>query len=308
MRQPLRHILGVNCMLYNSRVFCRSVFARGKDHLFRRSLARVVLTGVACFAALTFASVASDAKTPGKTYCFNGICHYVRTIAETRQLVGKTVILKASFYDDCKNDRFNPCGLTSSGEHFRSWKADNAASPIYPDGTKLLVWHPKTKKTLVVRINNAGPYWGDRKLDLSRAAAEKLGTSGITNVHVRVLEAPTQKEATYSRGRTYTPVQGFVGIFADIDRAFSDIGRSIAGLFTPATAEAKPAVKTAAVKVPAVKTAAKPAAVWAPKSALAAASVTPAKAIAPAVPAAVKANAVVAAKRKSEAKSEPVYR
>jgi rare lipoprotein A len=192
-----------------------------------------------------FSGTTADAKTPGKTYCFLGTCHYVRTIAETRQLVGKTVVVKASFYDDCKKDNYNPCGLTSSGEPFRSWKADNAASPVHPDGTKLLVWHPKTKKTLVVRVNNAGPYWGDRKLDLSRAAADKLGVAaGVTSVHVRVLEAPSQKEATYQRNRTYPPVPGYVGIFADIDRAFSDIGRSIAGLFaSPAQAETKVAAQ-----------------------------------------------------------------
>jgi rare lipoprotein A len=248
----------------------------GENRLIHRRLQQLVAASIACLTVLIMMPALTEAKTPGKTHCFNGICHYVRTISETKALVGKTTILTASFYDDCKKDSYNPCGLTSSGEYFRSWKADNAASPIYPDGTKLLVWHPKTKKTLVVRINNAGPYYGDRKLDLARAAADKLGVpAGVTNVHVRVLEAPSQKEATYSRGRTYPTVPGYVGIFADIDRAFSDIGRSIAGLFKPSTAQAAPVTKTAAA-TPAPKTAvaAKPTPKWEQKSALGA---TPAK-------------------------------
>ena len=58
---------------------------------------------------------AAEAKTPGKTYCFRGFCHRVLTLAETQADVGKTALLSTSNYDDCKRDRFNPCGLTSSG-------------------------------------------------------------------------------------------------------------------------------------------------------------------------------------------------
>ena len=192
------------------------------------------------------------AKTPGKTYCFNGICHTVRTLDETRALVGKTAIVKTSFYDSCKNDRYNPCGLTSSGEEYQPWRADNAASPIYPNGTKLLVWHPKTKKALVVRVNNAGPYWGDRKLDLSQAAGDKLGIarSGVATVSIRVLQAPTKAEATFKKNRTYAPVPGYIGVFSDIEKAFNQFGRTLATLLTPAKAEAAtpkpaPAIRSA---------------------------------------------------------------
>ncbi len=272
-------------------------FAKGTNHAPARTW-RFAISSLIAAAGSLFLAGTTQAKTPGKTYCFVGTCHYVRTIAETRALVGKTVVVKASFYDDCKKDRFNPCGLTSSGESFRAWKADNAASPVYPDGTKLLVWHPKTKKTLVVRINNAGPYWGDRKLDLSRAAADQLGVAaGVTNVHVRVLQAPTEKEATYQRNRTYAAVPGYVGVFADIDRAFSDIGRSILGLFsTPAQAETKVAAKPKA---------------WGPKSALGVPPAPPSTASSRAngttvAPAALKGD--TPPKRKAAARTGPVYR
>ncbi|HRK18352.1 MAG TPA: RlpA-like double-psi beta-barrel domain-containing protein [Hyphomicrobiaceae bacterium] len=183
------------------------------------------VTTVLATAAFVFAAIpAATAKTPGRTYCFNGVCHTVKTLEETRRLVGKTTTVKASFYDDARRDRFNPSNLTSSGEYFRAWAPDNAASPIYPNGTKLLVWHPGTRKAVKVRINNAGPYWGDRKLDLSRAAAAALGMGGVATLHVRVVEAPTKAEATYSKGRSYAPVKGYMGQFASLDQAFAAAG------------------------------------------------------------------------------------
>jgi rare lipoprotein A len=214
-------------------------------------------TAACALFAANFATGATDAaaKTPGKTYCFHGHCHTVKTIAETQALVGKTQILKASFYDDPGSDRFNPSNITSSGAYFRSDKADNAASPILPDGTKAVVWNPRTKKAAMIRINNAGPYWGDRKLDLSRAAAEKIGitTGGVGTVHMRVVEAPTKAEAGYQRGRTYAPVKGFLGAFADLDAAIVSIGRSIFGQ-PAAVAKAAPAKSAVTADASPVKT------------------------------------------------------
>ena len=137
-----------------------------------------------------------------------------------------TTTLKASYYGDAGKDAFNPSNQTSSGEYYRSDRADNAASPVYPDGTKLLVWHPTSKKALLIRINNAGPYWGDRKLDLSRAAAEKLGfvDSGVATLQVRVVAAPSKAEATYKHGRSYPAVQGYLGQFANLEAASANSG------------------------------------------------------------------------------------
>ena len=188
----------------------------------------------------------AEAKTPGRQYCFVNTCHWVKTLEETRRLVGVTTTMKASFYNDAKSDRFNPSNITSSGEYYRSDRPDNAASPIYPDGTKLLVWHPASKKALVIRINNAGPYWGDRKLDLSYAAAERFGfiKSGVTTVQVRVLEAPTKAEATYKKGRTYPSVKGYLGQYASLDAASGSVGAT-----RVATAEPpKPAATVAKAK------------------------------------------------------------
>ena len=169
----------------------------------------------------TFAIPDAFAKRPGSTYCFVGKCHRVKTLNETRSLIGKTVPLVASHYSDCRKDRYNPCGLTSSGEAFHPGRPDNAASPIYPDGTVLLVRNPKTKASVVLRINNAGPYWGNRKLDVSEAAARSLGFRhrGVAKLETKILTAPNKKEARYSRRRKYRSVPGFRGKFDSLKEA-----------------------------------------------------------------------------------------
>ncbi len=184
----------------------------------------------------------AQAKTPGATYCFVGTCHRVKTLGETQALIGREELMQASFYDDCSRDRFNPCGLTSSGERFRPNDADNAASPIYPDGTMLLVRNPATEATAVIRVNNAGPYWGKRKLDVSLATAQKLGFkgSGVAKLEVTVLKAPKPSEARYSRNRKYDPVPGYIGRFANADAASANVMTYMAlqkmteGLLAPA--------------------------------------------------------------------------
>jgi rare lipoprotein A len=151
---------------------------------------RLRLIAVTAFA--TGAALSAQAKTPGKTYCENEVCHRVMTIAETEALIGIADWQLASFYDDCKRDKGNPCSALSSGEKFRPDEADNAASPIYPNGTTISVFNPATQRGATLRINNSGPYHGRRKLDVSKGAAETLGfiDSGIAKLRVIVIGAP----------------------------------------------------------------------------------------------------------------------
>ena len=133
--------------------------------LGRAELVRLACIGLSASALATIAltikfATPAEAKTPGSTYCYHGTCHRVKTLAETQALVGVEETLYASHYDDCSKDRYNPCGLTSSGERFHPDRPDNTASPIYPDGTVLLVWSPDNQQALVVRVNNAGSLLG----------------------------------------------------------------------------------------------------------------------------------------------------
>ena len=147
---------------------------------------------IAVTAFATGAASSAQAKTPGKTYCENEVCHRVMTIAETEALIGIADWQLASFYDDCTRDKGNPCTALSSGEKFRPGNADNAASPIYPNGTTISVFNPATQRSVTLRINNSGPYHSHRKLDVSKGAAETLGIieSGIAKLRVTVIGAP----------------------------------------------------------------------------------------------------------------------
>lgn len=186
-----------------------------------RALAAIASLAPALGLVVVSTTGAAIAKAPGKTYCFVGKCHRVKTLGETISLVGKSVPLVASHYNDCRKDRYNPCGLTSSGEPFHPNRPDNAASPIYPDGTVLLVRNPATNASAVLRINNAGPYWGNRKLDVSYAAAEKLGfrKRGVAKLETRILAAPNKTESKYRKRRAYRPLPGYIGKFDSLKDA-----------------------------------------------------------------------------------------
>jgi rare lipoprotein A len=75
--------------------------------------------------------------------------------------------------------------LTSSGELFDLNKL-TAASKTLPIGTLVILMSPSNGRSIVVRINDRGPYVRGRDLDLSEAAAIKLG---IHEKGVSALEA-----------------------------------------------------------------------------------------------------------------------
>lgn len=75
----------------------------------------------------------------------------------------------ASFYGGAhagnrtaSGERFDPSGMT-------------AAHRSLPFGTRLRVTDPSTGRSVVVRVNDRGPFHKGRILDLSEAAARELG-------------------------------------------------------------------------------------------------------------------------------------
>ncbi len=75
--------------------------------------------------------------------------------------------------------------LTANGEIFDE-SALTAASKTLKFGTLLKITNPRNLKTVVVRINDRGPYIAGRQLDLSRGAANALGMvkRGVIKVNV----------------------------------------------------------------------------------------------------------------------------
>ena len=75
---------------------------------------------------------------------------------------------------------------TSSGEPF-DMNAYTAAHRTLPFGTMVEVTNLENGKKVIVRINDRGPFVGNREIDLSRAAAEALGMigQGIARVSIK---------------------------------------------------------------------------------------------------------------------------
>lgn len=78
--------------------------------------------------------------------------------------------------------------LTASGEVFNQ-NALTAAHPYLPLGTQVRVTNLDTGKSVVVKINDRGPYAAGRILDLSAGAARLIGVidSGVAPVRLDVL-------------------------------------------------------------------------------------------------------------------------
>jgi rare lipoprotein A len=106
--------------------------------------------------------------------------------AESREDVVRVLRGKAVFYGDKWHGR-----KTASGERFSQYKM-TAAHRSLPLGTRVRVTNLSNGKSVVVRINDRGPFGRDRSriIDLSKAAARRLDFigDGWTRVRVEVLK------------------------------------------------------------------------------------------------------------------------
>lgn len=76
---------------------------------------------------------------------------------------------------------------TANGERFDMNKL-TAAHRKLPLGSRIRVKNVENGETLVVRVNDRGPYAGNRVLDLSHRAAQQLGfeEEGLTKVVMNI--------------------------------------------------------------------------------------------------------------------------
>jgi rare lipoprotein A len=80
---------------------------------------------------------------------------------------------------------------TSSGEPYNK-HALTAAHPTLPFNTKVKVTNTQNQKSVILRINDRGPFKGGRIIDVSEVAARQIGLvqAGTGPVLVEVLEIP----------------------------------------------------------------------------------------------------------------------
>ena len=97
--------------------------------------------------------------------------------AETGVVIGTG---RASYYGErfrgrrtASGERFDPDGLT-------------AAHRTLPFGTRLRVTNLRNGRSVTVRVNDRGPFHGSRVIDLSKAAARRIGMVGSGTARVRI--------------------------------------------------------------------------------------------------------------------------
>ena len=79
---------------------------------------------------------------------------------------------------------------TASGEQLRE-DALTAAHRTLPFGTVVAVVNKGNGRSALVRINDRGPFVRGRVIDLTPGAAQALGISGLANVSIEIVSAPT---------------------------------------------------------------------------------------------------------------------
>jgi rare lipoprotein A len=127
---------------------------------------------------------------------------------------------------------------TASGEMMNPSEL-TAAHRSLPFGTKVLVENLNNGRTVVVRINDRGPFTGGRIIDLSKAAAASIGmiNSGVAKVRV-----------TNAGG----------GALEALGRQTSEAAKAAAAQEKAQAAKIQPAKVTASRAAPKAKTVAKP--------------------------------------------------
>lgn len=98
---------------------------------------------------------------------------------ETTIKVGKAEVGRASWYGEEFQGK-----TTANGEKFDKDML-TCAHRTFPLGSLLRVTNLRNRKTVTVRVNDRGPMLEDRVLDLSMAAARKIGLLGLGKVSIQ---------------------------------------------------------------------------------------------------------------------------
>jgi rare lipoprotein A len=98
--------------------------------------------------------------------------------------IGYTEKGKASFYANRHQNR-----KTASGEPYK-YELQTAAHKELPFGSMVRVTNLDNGKSVIVKINDRGPFAKGRIIDLSRSAFQKIGNTskGIIEVQIEVLK------------------------------------------------------------------------------------------------------------------------
>ena len=129
-----------------------------------------------CLASILLVSCAHQQSNDPDHYVIRGKTYHVMKSAKNYKAKGI-----ASWYGrQARNQK------TSSGERYNRY-AMTAAHTTLPLNTHIRVKNLSNGRSTVVRINDRGPFLSNRLIDLSFAAAQKLGIKGIAPVEIEVV-------------------------------------------------------------------------------------------------------------------------
>ncbi|UJR80605.1 Endolytic peptidoglycan transglycosylase RlpA [Sandaracinus amylolyticus] len=144
---------------------------------------RVALVVIAIVIAGCGGAPRSRATTSSATPVVLPVSDWRAAYSDRRAL--RSMVGAASYYHDSLAGR-----STASGEPYDPTEY-TAANRDLPFGTVLRIVRIDTGRSVIVRVNDRGPFGRRRRLlDLSRAAAEELGMieRGVVRVRAEVLE------------------------------------------------------------------------------------------------------------------------
>lgn len=162
----------------------------------------------------------------------------------------------ASWYGEVRSGN-----TTANGEPFRPL-AITAAHRTLPLPSYVEVTALDTGRTILVRVNDRGPFAGNRVIDLSHGAAEQLGISGAGMAGVRVRRvSPSEPEKGQLRSGMRVPARMDTPetVLAELRKRLPAVAAPVA---TPAAAPTPepiaatptPSIKPPVKPIPAVKT------------------------------------------------------
>lgn len=160
--------------------------------------AATAATNVATTAASTATNAAVDVATVATAAVFS-VANVATTTAVNAATAAATLFQtgRVSFYADKFHGRPTASGAPYNAEEM------TMAHRTLPIGTKVMITNTANQQSVVVTVNDRGPFIGGRVADLSRAAAERLNMirSGIVEATLHVLPNAGHKQDGKAKAR-----------------------------------------------------------------------------------------------------------
>ena len=197
-----------------------------------------VITMLLPIATTQPATAGSGYRKVGAPYTINGVTYVPREDASYRAFG------IASWYGPGFHGR-----LTANGEIY-DMHALTAAHPTLPLPSYVRVTNLLNGRSLLLRVNDRGPYVANRVIDVSRRAAELLGfvSAGTTAVQV-LFDSPAPIGADDGRRQAFLAAQPWYWA----DRMQSRVPEAVHGRDDPADEPLTPTISRSAWKTPAVR-------------------------------------------------------